>query len=460
MSKKKFVFIFVILITVALNVIVIAKVDFGTVYSNELYVCIDMESSRDNGIQVFYDGTESYSEDKSYVIEYYEKDGRDTLSFPIKPGNNSIRIDFGIYESKVCVYDIYYKCAGIKYAISMEDIANTGYVTDISSIKIENSKLMIETVDGDSNIAYYFEEDVVTDYINKELDKKAGVINVIICVALDLLVLFILLKFSSNIEIPADIYRERKLIATLAKNDFKTRFAGSYMGIAWAFIQPIATILVYWFVFEQGLRAGRMCDYPFILWFMCGLVPWFYFSDAINGGTNALLEYNYLVKKVVFKITILPFVKVISNVFIHLFFVAFIMVLHIIYGYGPDLYWVQIIYYMLCTIVLVLGLSYLTSALVVFFRDLTQIIAILLQIGMWATPIMWDVNQFSPQLKLFFKTNPVYYIVEGYRNALLGDMWFWEDMYWTMYFWIITVVLFVIGQNIFRKLRIHFADVL
>lgn len=106
--------------------------------------------------------------------------------------------------------------------------------------------------------------------------------------------------------LPAELYQNRKLVLSLAKNDFKTKYAGSYLGIVWAFIQPIVTILVYWFVFSVGLKAGTVSDYPFVLYLVSGIVPWFFFQDALNGGTNALIEYNYLVKKVVFKISILP----------------------------------------------------------------------------------------------------------------------------------------------------------
>ena len=121
--------------------------------------------------------------------------------------------------------------------------------------------------------------------------------------------------------LPAELYQNRKLVLSLAKNDFKTKYAGSYLGIVWAFIQPIVTILVYWFVFSVGLKAGTVSDYPFVLYLVSGIVPWFFFQDALNGGTNALIEYNYLVKKVVFKISILPIVKIISALFVHVFFV-------------------------------------------------------------------------------------------------------------------------------------------
>lgn len=82
------------------------------------------------------------------------------------------------------------------------------------------------------------------------------------------------------------MYQNRKLLWNLSKNDFKTKFAGSYLGIIWAFIQPIVTVVVYWFVFEKGLKAGGIntragIDVPFVLWLVAGLVPWFFFQDAL-----------------------------------------------------------------------------------------------------------------------------------------------------------------------------------
>ena len=153
-----------------------------------------------------------------------------------------------------------------------------------------------------------------------------------------------------NANILKSIWSNRQLVWKLAKNDFKTRFAGSYLGIVWAMIQPIVIVLVYWFVFEKGLSAGAVLaksgiEVPFVLWLTSGLVPWFYFSEALSMGTNTLLEYNYLVKKVVFQIDILPLVKVISAVFIHVFFVCFMLVIYAGYGYFPDLYTLQVVYY-------------------------------------------------------------------------------------------------------------------
>ena len=260
--------------------------------------------------------------------------------------------------------------------------------------------------------------------------------------------------------LPKELYGNRRLIIKLAKNDFKTRYAGSYLGIVWAFIQPIVTVVVYWFVFQVGLRNGNVGNFPFVLWLIAGLVPWFFFSEAWNSGTNALIEYSYLVKKVVFKISILPVIKVLSALFVHLFFILFTLVLYSCYGYFPDIYTLQVFYYTACMIILTLALSYMTSALVIFFRDLTQIISIILQVGVWMTPIMWQITMVPEKFRFLFEINPMYYIVCGYRDALINKVWFWDNFYTTAWFWSITLFLFAVGTLIFKRLKVHFADIL
>ena len=264
--------------------------------------------------------------------------------------------------------------------------------------------------------------------------------------------------------LPAEIIKGRKMIYKLAKNDFRTKYAGSYLGIIWAFIQPVVTVLVYWFVFEVGFRAGEnTLPVPFVLYLIAGIVPWFLFQDGLIGGTNSMLEYSYLVKKVVFQISVLPVVKIISAVFVHLFFVLFIIILYCFYGHFPDLYYLQLFYYTGGLCLLILGLSYMTSSVVIFFRDLSQMISIALQIGVWLTPIMWvaeDKLVSYPWLHRLLKLNPVYYVVTGFRDALIYKHWFWERPLWTLYFWCFTIGALLLGSTVFRRLRVHFADVL
>ena len=153
--------------------------------------------------------------------------------------------------------------------------------------------------------------------LEKDYTQKLWIKNILMLLLIDggAVVAFVFRK--KVLTLPIELLQNRKLIMNLAKNDFKTKYAGSYLGIVWAFVQPIVTILVYWFVFSVGLKAGNVSDYPFVLYLVSGIVPWFFFQDALNGGTNALMEYNYLVKKVVFKISVLPIVKMISALFVH-----------------------------------------------------------------------------------------------------------------------------------------------
>ncbi|MBQ3509770.1 MAG: ABC transporter permease [Peptococcaceae bacterium] len=257
-----------------------------------------------------------------------------------------------------------------------------------------------------------------------------------------------------------DLYQNKGLIFSLAKNDFKTKYAGSYFGIIWAFVQPVCTILVFWFVFEIGFRSAPMQDVPFALWLSCGLVPWFFFSEAWNGATNAFMEYSYLVKKVVFKISVLPVVKILSALFVHCFFIVFLLFLFCCYQFYPTAAALQLIYYAFCLCALVTALSFITASVVVFFRDLGQVITIILQFGMWLTPIMWSLDIMPARFLGIIKMNPMYYIVDGYRNAMIYGQPLFYDVKLTIYFWTVTVVLFVAGIILFRKLRPHFADVL
>lgn len=253
------------------------------------------------------------------------------------------------------------------------------------------------------------------------------------------------------------------MIWKLAKNDFATKYSGNYLGVFWAFVQPMVTIAIYIFVFQVGFRArDAQNGYPYALWLIAGIVPWFYFGEGLMGATNAFAEYSYLVKKVVFRIDILPLVKVFSSLFIHLFFIAFSLLIFTLNGKLPDWRFLQIVYYLFCLICLISVCSYITASIVPFFKDFSQIVNVLVQIGMWLTPIMWNYDELSGTLGKWgfvFKLNPMFYIVQGYRDSYMCGGVFW-DRTMTLYFWACIILLGFIGYKCFRKMKPHFADVL
>lgn len=257
-------------------------------------------------------------------------------------------------------------------------------------------------------------------------------------------------------------YRTIKTLWTLSCNDFVTRFAGSYFGIIWAFIQPMVLILLYLFVFQVAFPANPVAgDHPYVLWLISGLVPWLFFAEAVVNSTNCLLEYSYLVKKIVFPVGILPLVKIMSSLFVHLFFILFSGFVSAIMRHFSGVYLIQILYYLFCLIVLVTSIGFLTSSILPFFKDFFPIVNIFIQIGMWLTPILWDVeNLQNNMLKNLMKVNPVAYIVQGYRQSFLGIDWFWEHPVYNIIFWVEIVLIGSIGIISFRKMTPHFADVL
>ena len=281
------------------------------------------------------------------------------------------------------------------------------------------------------------------------------------CVAVILLGVICIVMVEELLRIPLEIFRARGMFLAIVKNDFQARFAGSYLGLFWAYVQPVITLCLYWFVFQFGLRSGNVSNHPFILYLMAGLIPWFYFSESWGGASGSLVEYSYLVKKVVFNVNFLPVIKVCSAMFVHLVFVCIVTALSWIYGYGIHPWLLQLFYYMICNMILVLGLSYITAACTVFFRDMTQIVNIILTMGIWMTPILWNAEAtMSGKLLMLFRLNPMYYIVDGFRDSLLDKVWFWEKPLWSIYFWCVALCVYLIGVKMFNRLKVHFSDVL
>lgn len=271
-------------------------------------------------------------------------------------------------------------------------------------------------------------------------------------------------KMKKGLQWFVDLYANRRMIIDLANKDFKMRYAASYLGAVWAFVQPVVTVLIYILVFQFGLRVQPSADgVPYALWLVAGMVPWLYFNEALLSATNCLIEFSYLVKKVVFKISVLPIVKILTALYVHMFFIAIAIIVFLLFGYPIGLPLIQVVYYTLALTALVLGLSYITASLVVFFRDLGQIVSIILQFLMWLTPILWkleDVTVIPAELHWILKLNPVYYIVSGYRDAFIYGTWFFEKPVWTLYFWCFVLAVGILGIVTFKRLEKHFADVL
>lgn len=257
-----------------------------------------------------------------------------------------------------------------------------------------------------------------------------------------------------------DIVKSRRVLWALAKNDFKVRFLNSFLGVIWAFLQPFVTILVFWFVFQVGFKSAPVNDVPFIVWFAPAFLIWSYFAEGLSASTNSVKEYSYLVKKVNFRVSMIPLVKIISSALVHVGFIGLIFFMIWYYDIDFSIYNVQVIYYFICTIVLLVGLGWLLSSVAVFIGDIPNIVNVFIQIGFWITPIFWSPDTMSPMVQNVLKLNPMFYICRGYRDTFIDHIWFWQRGYTNLYFLVTTTIIFLAGSLIFKRLRPHFADVL
>jgi lipopolysaccharide transport system permease protein/teichoic acid transport system permease protein len=246
----------------------------------------------------------------------------------------------------------------------------------------------------------------------------------------------------------------------MAKRDIAQNQIGTFLGFFWTFINPLVLICILWLVFSVGFKTPTTRGLPFVVWLTAGLIIWNAFAETLNGATTVIRGNPHLVKKVLFPLSILPVVKLVAALMIHLVFILILVALILAYGLPASLYWFQAIYYLVAMLVFVLGLSWITSALFVFIRDVGQVIMVLLQFGFWFTPIFWNLEMMPAPIRLWLKLNPMYYLVQGYRDSFLYFVPFWHHPALTIYFWSVTAVIFILGAIIFQRLKPSFADVI
>lgn len=418
----------------------------------------EVNASNEDDYQVFYlkeaEGVEWNETQSKHLI--YDTPGQwKKMSYELPNKTSKVRVDLGTQKANISIRNLQAD------AISMQPLQVENLNIEINEVKIvqnHNQISYVKSIGSDPYIAFDFT--AIASNIFDGFNILHIVLNLSGSVLIALLMVFIVRHMKKGLGLIKPIYQSRDLALNLAKNDFKTKFASSYLGVVWGFITPLLTILTYWFVFQVGLRSGDIAEVPFILWFIAGIIPWFFFSEAFSGATNAFIEYSYLVKKVVFRIELLPFVKIGSALFVHLFFILFIFIVYGFYGYYPTVYTVQILYYLICTIFLVFSMSLLTASLVLFFKDLNQIIGIVLQMGFWFTPIGWPVTMLNDFWAFIFKLNPMFYIVQGFRDSLIDHVIFYERPYEMLYFWLFCFSVLTLGVVTFKKLKSHFSDVL
>ena len=249
------------------------------------------------------------------------------------------------------------------------------------------------------------------------------------------------------------LYDYRELLKTSVKKDIGGKYKHSFLGVLWSFVNPLLQIIVYAIVFPLIMRNN--IEY-YVVFMVCGLIPWNYFSTVINRASFTMIENGNIIKKVYFPREILPLSVVTSETVT--FLISSIIIVAFTIGYGLGIT-INIVFYPILLVIqfiLLLGISLFVSSITVYFRDLQHFIGVLLQLFFYATPIVYSIDAIPENFTWIFKFNPMTYIIEGYR-----DIFYYQtipEMGSLLKVLVIGILVCITGYLLFNKLQKKFAE--
>lgn len=248
-------------------------------------------------------------------------------------------------------------------------------------------------------------------------------------------------------------------IFSIAKYDVLSENRDSKIGILWGILDPLIQIMTYWFAFGIGIRGGADIDgVPFINWMLVGLVPWFFVSSTIRKGTVSIHKRANIITKMKFPISILPTTEVVKELFTHLISIIILLVFLLVNGVEFKFYMIRVIYYLFASILFSISFSMVTSVLNMITRDVKKIINASMRLLIYVTPVLWSMDKLPSWGLLIVKLNPLFYIINGYRNSLLYNVPILSDLKHLFYFWSIVIILFLVGCKLLYTFKQRLID--
>jgi lipopolysaccharide transport system permease protein len=258
----------------------------------------------------------------------------------------------------------------------------------------------------------------------------------------------------------ANLIRYRSLIQSLVARELKARYRGSLLGFFWSFVNPLLLLLVYSFVFTYVLENKVEGIQPYALFMFCGILPWTWFASSLTEAAGSLISGGNLIKKVLFPAEVLPFVCVLSNM-VHFFLGLVILFGFLAYYRHPpdpaDLIWFPVA--VVVQAIFTAALALILAALTVHFRDIRDLLANVLTLWFFATPIIYPWTQANVRrFKWIFDANPFTHLAISYQEILFyhGPIGHWK---WLLALGGVSVILFLAGYWVFDRLRDSFAEV-
>ena len=254
-----------------------------------------------------------------------------------------------------------------------------------------------------------------------------------------------------------NIYR----IYAIAKYELLADMRDSKLGLFWNFANPVIQVLTYWFVFGYVFNKQDVEGIPYIVWMLGGMVVWFYISPCITDGCSAIHRRVDVITKMKFPVSILPMTVILNKLFDHFCLMIILVVVFATQGFYPSLSWIGLIYYLICAVLFAFTLSLTTSVLNMLARDTRKLILACMRLLLYLTPVLWEIERIpSGIIRKIVQCNPIYYIVNGYRNCFFYPENLGHDIWGFSWFWIITIGLFLFGSYMMYKFKTRFIDMI
>lgn len=257
------------------------------------------------------------------------------------------------------------------------------------------------------------------------------------------------------------VIKNKKIIWQLGRNDFKNRFASTSLGSVWGFLQPFVYMITYVIVFQYILKTGSSGNAPYVVWFLPAMAMWQWLNDGIMSASSSIRAYSYLVKKVVFPVDIIPMISIVASSFVAIFLVLVATIVCIAFGYIPNV--LELIYVVFATFCFIIAFTRFTSAITTIVPDFANLLGIAMQLFFWFTPIIWNLDMLveHPRILIVLKCTPFTYLVTAFREVFMeGSILTESNFLFTIAFWVITAIMFVWGDSVFKSNKKDFADVL
>ncbi len=256
-----------------------------------------------------------------------------------------------------------------------------------------------------------------------------------------------------------ELKRYGELIYFLTWRDIKVRYKQTILGIAWAVIQPVMTMLVF-SVFFGGLAGVPSDGIPYPLFSIAGLLPWQLFENGLRNASRSLVNNRNMITKIYFPRVILPLASVLASFLDFLVALPILIGMMIYYHFSPNIYILLIPYYLILTMVTAFGVSLWFSAMDVLYRDIGYVIPFICQIWLYLTPIAYGSGLIhNPKLQFIYNLNPMVGVVNGFRSAFLG-VYSSVPLQSMVLSAVISIVILITGSLYFRHMEKQFADLI